>query len=546
MNGQTVLRFFGKTFGNTSKLFLKLGCAIMFLPVFGFAQAQERTIGKIPWRNEPIKIRKLKTKGKTIELDKKFFEEEDWLKGLTVIVENISDKPISRIELELSFPRPEGSSETIPTYTVKMIYGRDPSDADAAVQKQVLPGESVDVKLLEVNLPFIKKDLQELGYPEKTTHVQVMVDSVTFSDGTMWAGGETLYPDPANPKQKFNPKFPLRKNSNTPPNQSALSCQSPAPFFQNANFRRTNALAMFNASKVPYGRFRLFQDPTLRCETVFVTTQTNNCGDNGSGCAYTQNIFEDSIDLLGERNARKMLSSVRCQKSDGTFCTPGPISNFKRLPCGVQIASCQPPPGGCSIGNFNGYWDPVICDCEYSPILIDVSGNGFTLTNAENGVNFDLDSDGTIKERLSWTAANSDVAFLFLDRNENGIVDNGLELFGNFTAQPQPPAGIEPNGFNALAVYDKPENGGNGDGIIDSRDAVFSQLRLWQDKNHNGISEPNELHTLPELGIEAISLDYRESRKRDRYGNHFRYRAKVFGVKHIGRWAYDVFLVQGH
>ena len=176
--------------------------------------------------------------------------------------------------------------------------------------------------------------------------------------------------------------------------------------------------------------------------------------------------------------------------------------------------------------------------------MIDTLGNGFDLTDAATGIDFDLPAKG-FKIRISWTAANSDDAWLALDRNGNNAIDNGAELFGNFTAQPQPPPGTERNGFWALGEYDKAAQGGNGDGMIAQGDAVYASLRLWQDVNHNGVSEPSEIHFLPALGVESISLDYRASRKKDRHGNEFRYRAKVNGrgSSDTGKWAYDVFLL---
>jgi hypothetical protein len=211
--------------------------------------------------------------------------------------------------------------------------------------------------------------------------------------------------------------------------------------------------------------------------------------------------------------------------------------NCQGIPwCTQDFQVCEPP----------SYWSNWACSCiiNSSPIVIDVLGNGISLTNHREGVPFDLNSDGS-RELIAWTSVYSDDAWLTLDRNGNGTIDNGGEMFGNFTPQPIPPSGAEKNGFLALAEYDKGANGGDGDGEISKSDSIFESLRLWRDSNHNGVSEPGELSSLPSAGLKAIELDFKESKKTDQYGNKFKYRAKVRDTNdaQLGRWAWDVYLL---
>ncbi len=201
-----------------------------------------------------------------------------------------------------------------------------------------------------------------------------------------------------------------------------------------------------------------------------------------------------------------------------------------------QTCQCVPPSQGCPPGTeynvaacecqpVQEEGDPPDCEeCDRpSPILISIRGNRLELTDWANGVEFDLNADGS-PEQISWTQGGADDAFLVLDRNGNGVIDDGTELFGNFTPQPD---SQEPNGFLALSVFDQPETGGNGDGWITDEDSAYGELGLWIDWNHDGFSQASELRGLSSSRINGISLAYRETRRTDRHGNAFRFVSRV-------------------
>jgi hypothetical protein len=232
---------------------------------------------------------------------------------------------------------------------------------------------------------------------------------------------------------------------------------------------------------------------------------------------------------------------------DGFFSDPWTAVGSRSPTVNVPACPPEPPPSEqelCEMQGSEYYWNGFECVfTPGSPIIIDTARNGYKLTNVANGVLFDLNADG-VPEHIAWTEVDSDDAFLAIDMNGNGRIDDGTELFGNYTRAYADRADVRTkNGFEALKFIEGPSYGrSNGDGTIDSRDGVFARVLLWRDVNHNGLSEPDELQAAGAAGVAAFSTEYKEKKKVDQHGNEFRQKGQLTWADGVIGVVYDVWL----
>lgn len=125
------------------------------------------------------------------------------------------------------------------------------------------------------------------------------------------------------------------------------------------------------------------------------------------------------------------------------------------------------------------------------PVVVDLDGDGIELLPVHRGVNFDFYGAGRI-QATAWVAG--DDGLLVMDRNGNGHIDNGTELFGNVDQ-------AFSDGFEHLAKLDA-----NRDGVLDAADPAFGKLRVWQDRNSDAKTDAGELLELAQVGITSIPL----------------------------------------
>ena len=150
------------------------------------------------------------------------------------------------------------------------------------------------------------------------------------------------------------------------------------------------------------------------------------------------------------------------------------------------------------IMTFNGVGFGNLADANFvatvDPLILDLGAPGLEFISGENSVSFDINADG-VADQIAWTAGEDGI--LALDLDGNGTIDNGSEIFS-----PWFNGGSYAGSLAALATLDD-----NGDGVIDSGDAAFGSLQVWQDLSHDGVSGAGELKTLADHGITAINLD---------------------------------------
>jgi hypothetical protein len=152
---------------------------------------------------------------------------------------------------------------------------------------------------------------------------------------------------------------------------------------------------------------------------------------------------------------------------------------------------------------------PTICGDPHAcqePLVLDLDGGGIYTTDVDvSPVRFDLNGDG-VSERTAWTRPDTDEGILYFDHNKNGVIDGGAELFGDVTVLST--GARAATGFAALTDYDLLVNGGNEDGVITSADHGWHKMRLWVDRDHNGLVSHDENYTLNQRNVVELSTSY--------------------------------------
>jgi hypothetical protein len=151
-------------------------------------------------QNEPVEITVAKTKKGTVPFGRPFKDDDDeWTKGLTLTVKNVSSKNVVYIEIRFSFERPQDDANSAqPPLVHSLFYGTSAPAPDSEL-KVLAPDDSVNMMLADETFESLKRALVKVGYT-KVKRLRVYLSQVIFQDGSMWLLGKWYRRDPANPQ----------------------------------------------------------------------------------------------------------------------------------------------------------------------------------------------------------------------------------------------------------------------------------------------------------------------------------------------------------
>ena len=210
--------------------------------------------------------------------------------------------------------------------------------------------------------------------------------------------------------------------------------------------------------------------------------------------------------ILGDNNAGSSLAKVNDIFGNYLFAEASADLIYQQAKANALARTQGATNDNCTKSNTPEEIDELITDLptaspfatppRIDPLILDLDGDGIELVSvADSTAFFDMNVDG-FAERTGWV--DKDDGLLVIDTNGNDRIDDGSELFGD-------QAGFA-HGFAQLAALDS-----NQDGVMDARDAAFNQLKIWRDTNQDGVSDAAELHTLADLNIATIDLNYQAS-----------------------------------
>ncbi len=189
-------------------------------------------------------------------------------------------------------------------------------------------------------------------------------------------------------------------------------------------------------------------------------------GNSDFGSAFTMQGYTSDISFYEEREDVSFAANGRVLTEDG-----------KTIDFNVELNMSR------RFMQYTRTDAPAVASALIDPLVINFDAPSVTLS--DQSFRFDLDCDGE-EEEISRLASGS--GFLALDRNGDGVINDGSELFGTSSG----------NGFSDLARFDS-----DGNGWIDENDPVFDRLRIWY-KDNNG---RDVLVNLKELDVGAIALN---------------------------------------